>query len=122
VRPWLLRESPGFAIVPDLAPRASEPAFDNITMSAFEGTPLAIVLCDCGLRAIAIVGAAMEVRIAPTVRHAADLGFIRLPAGSPASVRRKRALHHEGGVSRTGRAPSVSSRSDPLLGHLRRKQ
>lgn len=76
VRPWFLRDSPGFAIVPDLAPRASEPVFEKITMSAFEGSPLAIALRDCRLRAIAIVGAAMEVGIEPTVRHAADLGFI----------------------------------------------
>jgi nicotinamidase-related amidase len=76
VRPWFLRDSPSFPIVPDLAPRVSEPLFDKITMSAFEGTPLAIALRDCGLRALAIVGAAMEVGIEPTIRHAADLGFI----------------------------------------------
>jgi nicotinamidase-related amidase len=76
VRPWFLRDSPGFSIVPELVPLASEPVFDKITMSAFEGTPLVIALRDCGLRALAIVGAAMEVGIEPTVRHAADLGFI----------------------------------------------
>jgi nicotinamidase-related amidase len=37
---------------------------------------LVIALRDCGLRALAIVGAAMEVGIEPTVRHAADPGFI----------------------------------------------
>jgi Isochorismatase family len=35
-----------------------------------------IVLRDCGLNAFAIVGAAIEVGIEPTVRHGADLGFI----------------------------------------------
>lgn len=33
-------------------------------------------LRDCGISAIAIVGVAMEVGIEPTVRHAADLGYI----------------------------------------------
>ena len=76
VQPWFLRGSPGFDIVPEIAPRQSEPVFDKIAMSAFEGTPLASALRDCGIRAIAIVGLAMEVGIEPTVRHAADLGFI----------------------------------------------
>src|SRR4029450_10511298 len=67
---------PGFEIVPEVAPRQSEPVFDKIAMSAFEGTPLSTALRDCGIRAIAIVGLAMEVGIEPTARHAADLGFI----------------------------------------------
>lgn len=76
VRPWFLRDSPGFALVPEVAPRPSEAVFDKITMSAFEGTPLAIALRDCGVRSFAIVGVATEVGIEPTVRHGADLGFI----------------------------------------------
>jgi len=39
VRPWFLRDSPGFQLVPELAPLQSEPIFDKIAMSAFEGTP-----------------------------------------------------------------------------------
>jgi len=76
VQPWFLRDSPSFQIVPELTPRASEAIFDRITMSAFEGTPLSIALRDCGVRAVAIAGLAMEVGIEPTARHAADLGFI----------------------------------------------
>jgi len=76
VKPWFLRDSPGFRIVPDLAPLPSEGVFDKITMSAFEGTPLQIALRDCGVTAIAIAGVAMEVGIEPTARHAADLGLI----------------------------------------------
>ena len=45
-------------------------------MSAFEGTPLNIVLRDCGINTFAIVGVAMEVGIEPTVRHGSDLGYI----------------------------------------------
>lgn len=76
VTPWFLRDSPGFQLVPELSPRSSEAVFDKITMSAFEGTPLPIVLRDCGLTAFAIVGVATEVGIEPTARHGADLGFI----------------------------------------------
>jgi nicotinamidase-related amidase len=76
VKPWFLRDSPAFGIVPDLAPLPSEAIFDKITMSAFEGTPLHIALRDCGITAIAVVGIAMEVGIEPTVRHATDLGLI----------------------------------------------
>jgi nicotinamidase-related amidase len=76
VQPWFLRGSPAFEIAPELAPRASEAILDKITMSAFEGTPLTIALRDCGVRAVALTGLALEVGIEPTARHAADLGFI----------------------------------------------
>jgi nicotinamidase-related amidase len=76
VKPWLLRDSPGFPIHPSLTPRANEAIFDKITMSAFEGTPLEIALRDCRVSAVAIVGIALEVGIEPTVRHATDLGLI----------------------------------------------
>ncbi len=76
VQPWFLRDSPSSAIVPELAPLPSEAIFDKLAMSAFEGTPLNFALRDCGLRAIVIAGIAMEIGIEPTVRHAADLGFV----------------------------------------------
>ena len=76
VRPWFLRDSPGFPIVPALTPLASEAVLDKITMSAFEGTPLNIALRDCGITTVAIAGIALEVGIEPTVRHAVDLGLI----------------------------------------------
>jgi len=76
VNPWFLRDSPGFQIVPELAPRQDEVVFDKITMSAFEGTPLNIALRDCGIVAFGIAGVALEVGIGPTVWHGADLGFI----------------------------------------------
>ena len=65
-----------FELVPELDPRPSEAVLDKITMSAFEGTPLDIVLRDCGVRAYLIVGVALEVGIEPTVRHSADLGYV----------------------------------------------
>jgi nicotinamidase-related amidase len=76
VKPWFLRDSPGFEITPELAPRPSEAIFDKLTMSALEGTPLAIALRDCNVNAIALVGVATEIGIEPTARHAADLGII----------------------------------------------
>jgi nicotinamidase-related amidase len=76
VKPWFLRDSPGFALVPEIEPRPSEVIFDKITMSAFEGTPLNIALRDCGIHSILIAGVATEIGIEPTVRHAVDLGYI----------------------------------------------
>jgi nicotinamidase-related amidase len=78
VKPWFLRDSPNFQIVPELTPLPSEAIFDKITMSAFEGTPLNIALRDCGVTAVAVAGIALEVGIEPTVRHATDLGLIPL--------------------------------------------
>jgi biuret amidohydrolase len=71
-----LRDSPGFEIVPDLAPLASEAIFDKLSMSAFEGTPLEFALRDAQVTAFAIVGVAIEVGLEPTVRHGADRGLI----------------------------------------------
>ena len=76
VSPWFLRDSPGFQITPELAPRQSEAIFDKLTMSALECTPLSIALRDCGITSIALVGVAMEIGIEPTARHAADLGIV----------------------------------------------
>jgi nicotinamidase-related amidase len=71
-----LRDSPGFDLVPELAPLASEATFDRLSMSAFEGTPLEFALRDAQVSAFAIVGVAIEVGIEPTVRHGADLGLV----------------------------------------------
>lgn len=76
IKPWFLRDSPGFPIVPELAPREDEGVFDKIMMSAFEGSPLSIALRDCGIAAFAIAGIALEIGIGPTVWHGVDLGFI----------------------------------------------
>jgi biuret amidohydrolase len=76
VKPWFLRDAPGFQLIPELTPLPSEAIFDKITMSAFAATPLDIALRDCGIDAFAIVGIAMEIGIEPTARHGADLGYI----------------------------------------------
>ena len=76
VKPWFLRDAPGFHLISEMNPLPSEAIFDKIAMSAFEGTPLDIALRDCGVNAFAIVGIAMEIGIEPTVRHGADLGYI----------------------------------------------
>jgi nicotinamidase-related amidase len=69
-------DGPQSGLIPELAPNADEAVIDKVTMSAFEGTPLNIVLRDCGITAVAIVGVALEIGIEPTARHAADLGYV----------------------------------------------
>jgi nicotinamidase-related amidase len=76
VKPWFLRDSPGFHLTPELAVTADEAIFDKIGMSAFEGTPLAMALRDLGRQSFVICGVATEIGIEPTVRHGADLGLI----------------------------------------------
>jgi biuret amidohydrolase len=70
------RDSTGFQIVPELAPRASEAIFDKLSLSAFEGTPLEFALRDAQITAFAIAGVAIEVGLEPTARHGADRGLI----------------------------------------------
>jgi biuret amidohydrolase len=76
VKPWFLRDAPGFHLIPEMNPQPSEAIFDKLAMSAFEGTPLDMALRDCGILAFAIVGIAMEIGIEPTIRQGADLGYI----------------------------------------------
>jgi nicotinamidase-related amidase len=93
-RPLIGYGSPGFHLAPELEPRPGEAVIDKITMSAFEGTPLDIVLRDCGVRAYLIAGVALEIGIEPTVRHSADLGYVPVVvsdacgAGDPAAAAR----------------------------------
>jgi biuret amidohydrolase len=75
-RPLIAYGSAGFELVLELEPRPGEAVIDKIAMSAFAGTPLDLVLRDCGVRAYLIAGVALEVGIEPTVRHSADLGYI----------------------------------------------
>ena len=63
-------------IVEALAPGPEDVVLDKTSMSAFEGTPLSLLLRDLGLVSFLVAGIALEVGIEPTVRHGADLGFI----------------------------------------------
>ncbi|WP_044366013.1 cysteine hydrolase [Streptomyces natalensis] len=63
-------------LIPEMRPTAHEAVIDKITMSAFEGTWLDIVLRDCGITTVVVIGVAIEIGIEPTIRHAADLGYI----------------------------------------------
>ena len=76
VKPWFLRDAPGFQLVPELKPLPSEAIFDKISMSAFAGTPLEMALRDCGIRSFIVAGIALEIGIDPTCRHGSDLGLV----------------------------------------------
>jgi biuret amidohydrolase len=78
VQPNFLPGSAAQAIVPELAPLASEVAFDKLMMSAFVGSYLDLALRDARIEAVAIVGAVLEFGIEPTMRNAADLGYSSL--------------------------------------------
>ena len=56
---------------------------------------MAIALRDCGVRALAIAGIALEIGIEPTARHAADLGII------PVVVRDACGFGHEEAARRS---------------------
>ena len=81
ITPWFPREAEGTQIIPELAPRETEAVFDKLSMSAFEGTPLDFALRDCDIRTVLICGVATEIGIEPTVRHAADLGYVPVVIG-----------------------------------------
>jgi nicotinamidase-related amidase len=75
-KPPFLPDAAATQIVPELEPRPSEAVIDKITMSAFVGTALDLVLRDCGIDSFVLMGIALEVGIEPTARHALDLGYL----------------------------------------------
>ena len=107
VQPWFLRDAPGFQLAPEMSPLPSEAVLDKITMSAFEGTPLDIILRDCGITTFIIVGVAMEIGIEPTVRHGADLAYI------PVVVTDACGAGHQDAAERS--LASLRFTGDPLL-------
>ncbi len=117
-----LRDSAGFQLLPELAPSASEAIFDKLSMSAFEGTPLEFALRDCQITAFAIVGAATEVGLEPTVRHGADLGLIPVvvadacgAGNAVAAARSLEALAFAGDAMITDHA-TITGLLDPATG------
>jgi biuret amidohydrolase len=76
VEPNFLPNTPAHEIVPELTPLPSEVAFDKLMMSAFVGSYLDFALRDARIEAVAVVGAVLEFGIEPTLRHAADLGYV----------------------------------------------
>src|SRR6202047_1739594 len=124
VKPWFLRDAPGFHLIPEMNPLARQAIFDKITMSAFEGTPLNIALRDCGIDAFAIVGIAMEIGIEPTVRQGADLGY------TPVVVKDACGFGHRDAAERSiaileFAGDALLTDSDtfcPLLGHTHSSQ
>ena len=69
-------DAPHSQIVPELGPLEGEAVSDKLAMSAFSGTFLGMAMRDLGLDCFAICGIATEIGIEPTVRHAADLGYV----------------------------------------------
>jgi biuret amidohydrolase len=69
-------DAPQTQILSELEPTARDAVFDKLTFSAFAHTALELALRSVGVAAVAVVGVATEIGIEPTVRHAADLGFI----------------------------------------------
>jgi nicotinamidase-related amidase len=105
VRPWFLRGSPAFEIVPELMPHDDEGVFDKIGFSAFEGTPLSTVLRDLGRPSFLLCGVATEIGLDPTCRQACDLEFVPIlvedavaPGDAEAGERTLASLRHLGDV------------------------
>jgi nicotinamidase-related amidase len=96
VKTLFLRDSPEFSLVPEIQPLPNEMVFDKLGMSFFAGTPLDMVLRDCGVNSLIIVGVVLEIGIAPTITNAIDLGYIPIvvtdACGSVNKEARKRAL------------------------------
>jgi biuret amidohydrolase len=84
-----LRDSPGFELAPELAPRDSQAIFDKLSMSAFEDIPLGFALRDAQVSAFAN-RRRPQVGIEPTVRPGADRGLIPVVVADACGAETKR--------------------------------
>jgi nicotinamidase-related amidase len=112
--------SAAWQIVAELTPKDDECVIDKITMSAFEGTFLNIAMRDAKLDAFIIAGIALEVGIAPTIRHGADLNYIPIvvtdACGSRTAEDKERVLAEFAG---TGEVIAIDTKTLlPLLALL----
>jgi nicotinamidase-related amidase len=105
VTSMFLRDTPAFSLIPEATPLSSEMVFDKLGMSFFEGTPLNMVLRDCGITSFIIAGVVLEIGIVPTVTHGIDLGYMPIvvedACGSVSADAKNRALED---VRHTGSA------------------
>jgi nicotinamidase-related amidase len=94
---FLIRDEPGFQIIPELAPAPGEFIIDKTANSAFWGTDLAAILAAQGIRALILAGVTTDVCVHCTLREANDRGFECLVArdacGSGDPEAHRAALH-----------------------------
>ena len=72
---FLTRGSPGWEIVPELAPTPDEEIFDKPGYGAFTATDLDHCLRCVGVRKLIVAGLTAEVCVSSTVREATDRGY-----------------------------------------------
>jgi biuret amidohydrolase len=73
--PSLVRGTPGWEIIEELAPLPGEPVIDKRANGAFHGTDLSDVLIAQGIEQLAFCGNTIDVCVHTTLRDANDRGF-----------------------------------------------
>jgi nicotinamidase-related amidase len=94
---FLIRGEAGFAIIPELQPKAGEIVVDKTANSAFWGTDLAAILAAHRIDSLILAGVTTDVCVHCTLREANDRGFECLLAadacGSGDAEAHRAALH-----------------------------
>lgn len=118
----LVRGSPGWQIVEEVAPRAGELVIDKVGFSAFAGTDLDAQLRDRRVEAVIVIGVTSNVCVLATLLAAVDLGYDCLlvqdaiaaddPAVTAATLR---IVDHEGPLfgARASAAALISALAGP---------
>jgi ureidoacrylate peracid hydrolase len=110
------KDSPGNAIVDEIAPRPDEIVLHKITSSAFNSTPLHMVLQNLGKRTLILAGIITNGCVESTARDARDLGYRVIVAGDACATYSREA--HDRTLKWLGRTIGNAVSTDEVLSRL----
>lgn len=114
----LPKDDPGNRILAEVAPQAGEIVLYKITTSAFNSTPVNLILQNMGRRTLILSGLATEACVESTARDARDLGY-RVIIASDACATYSDEVHRSA-IRRMARVDGNACTVEEILSRMKR--